>query len=166
MGADKNQFLKAIREAEAYDGPSIIIAYAPCINHGIKKGMNKAQESHEGCGRLQDTGICTDTILSLRKKVRIRSFSIPKSRRKVSGTSLWEKFVMLSSRRLSLISRKNSSIWRNRTQRTDTRHTRIWQNLKRLSSDYRYGHDIPDFRRLIRGTGYRSDAGKMHFQSE
>ena len=44
MGADKNQFLKAIREAEAYDGPSIIIAYAPCINHGIKKGMNKAQE--------------------------------------------------------------------------------------------------------------------------
>ncbi len=44
MGADKNQFLKAIKEAEAYDGPSIIIAYAPCINHGIKKGMNKSQE--------------------------------------------------------------------------------------------------------------------------
>ncbi len=44
MGADKNQFLKAVKEAEAYDGPSIIVAYAPCINHGIKKGMNKAQE--------------------------------------------------------------------------------------------------------------------------
>ncbi|MCI8284574.1 MAG: pyruvate:ferredoxin (flavodoxin) oxidoreductase [Firmicutes bacterium] len=44
MGADKNQLLKTIREAEAYDGPSLIIAYAPCINHGIKKGMNKAQE--------------------------------------------------------------------------------------------------------------------------
>ena len=44
MGADRNQFLKTIKEAEAYDGPSIIIAYAPCINHGIKKGMNKAQE--------------------------------------------------------------------------------------------------------------------------
>ena len=44
MGADQNQTLKAIREAEAYDGPSIIIAYAPCINHGVKKGMNKAQE--------------------------------------------------------------------------------------------------------------------------
>ena len=42
MGADKNQTLKAIREAEAYDGPSLIIAYAPCINHGIK--MDKAQE--------------------------------------------------------------------------------------------------------------------------
>ena len=44
MGADKNQFLKAIIEAEAYDGPSLIIAYAPCINHGIKKGMGKTQE--------------------------------------------------------------------------------------------------------------------------
>ena len=44
MGADRNQFLKTIKEAEAYNGPSIIIAYAPCINHGIKKGMNKSQE--------------------------------------------------------------------------------------------------------------------------
>ena len=43
MGADKNQALKAIKEAEAYDGPSLIIAYAPCINHGIKAGMNKSQ---------------------------------------------------------------------------------------------------------------------------
>ncbi len=43
MGADQAQTLKAIREAEAYDGPSIIIAYAPCINHGLKKGMGKAQ---------------------------------------------------------------------------------------------------------------------------
>lgn len=45
MGADKNQFMKAIKEAEAYDGPSLIIAYAPCINHGIKKGMGKSQEN-------------------------------------------------------------------------------------------------------------------------
>jgi pyruvate-ferredoxin/flavodoxin oxidoreductase len=43
MGADMNQCVKAIAEAEAYPGPSIIIAYAPCINHGIKKGMAKAQ---------------------------------------------------------------------------------------------------------------------------
>ncbi len=43
MGADQAQCLKAIREAEAYHGPSIIIAYAPCINHGLKKGMGKAQ---------------------------------------------------------------------------------------------------------------------------
>ena len=43
MGADQAQTLKAIREAEAYDGPSIIIAYAPCINHGLKAGMGKSQ---------------------------------------------------------------------------------------------------------------------------
>ncbi len=43
MGADMNQTIKAIVEAEAYDGPSLIIAYAPCINHGIKKGMANAQ---------------------------------------------------------------------------------------------------------------------------
>ena len=43
MGADQAQTLKAIREAEAYDGPSIIIAYSPCINHGLKAGMGHAQ---------------------------------------------------------------------------------------------------------------------------
>ena len=43
MGADYAQTVKAIAEAEAYPGPSLIIAYAPCINHGIKKGMAKAQ---------------------------------------------------------------------------------------------------------------------------
>jgi len=44
MGASQNQFLKALREAEAYPGPSIIIAYSPCINHGLRRGMNKSQE--------------------------------------------------------------------------------------------------------------------------
>ncbi|WP_411170669.1 pyruvate:ferredoxin (flavodoxin) oxidoreductase [Clostridium sp. MB05] len=44
MGADKNQTLKAIAEAEAYDGPSLIIAYAPCISHGIKNGMANSQD--------------------------------------------------------------------------------------------------------------------------
>ena len=43
MGADRNQAVKAIMEAENYDGPSLIIAYSPCINHGIKKGMGKAE---------------------------------------------------------------------------------------------------------------------------
>ncbi len=47
MGADFNQCVKAIAEAEAYPGPSLIIAYAPCINHGIKKGMSKAQTEEE-----------------------------------------------------------------------------------------------------------------------
>ncbi len=47
MGADYNQTVKAITEAEAYPGPSLIIAYAPCINHGIKKGMSKAQTEEQ-----------------------------------------------------------------------------------------------------------------------
>ena len=47
MGADQAQTLKAIREAEAYPGPSLIIAYAPCINHGLKAGMGKSQEEEE-----------------------------------------------------------------------------------------------------------------------
>ncbi|MBR3100291.1 MAG: pyruvate:ferredoxin (flavodoxin) oxidoreductase [Muribaculaceae bacterium] len=53
MGADNAQCLKAIREAEAYDGPSVIIAYAPCINHGLKAGMGKAQAEEQkavACG--------------------------------------------------------------------------------------------------------------------
>ena len=43
MGADRNQTLKAIAEAEAYPGPALIIAYAPCLNHGIEAGMGKTQ---------------------------------------------------------------------------------------------------------------------------
>ena len=41
LGADRAQTLKAFQEAEAYDGPSLIICYAPCINHGLKCGMGK-----------------------------------------------------------------------------------------------------------------------------
>ncbi len=47
MGADKNQTLKAIIEAENYPGPSLIIAYCPCINHGIKVGMGKTQQQEK-----------------------------------------------------------------------------------------------------------------------
>lgn len=47
MGADKNQTIKAITEAEKYDGPSLIIAYAPCISHGIKVGMSNSQEEEK-----------------------------------------------------------------------------------------------------------------------
>ena len=53
MGADQAHTLKAIREAEAYPGPSLIIAYSPCINHGLKAGMGKSQAEQEravACG--------------------------------------------------------------------------------------------------------------------
>ena len=56
MGADNAQTLKAIREAEAYDGPSLIIAYSPCINHGLKVGMGHSQEEERKaveCGYWQ-----------------------------------------------------------------------------------------------------------------
>lgn len=56
MGADKNQFMKAVVEAEKYHGPSLIICYAPCINHGMKKGMGKTQENTKdavACGYWQ-----------------------------------------------------------------------------------------------------------------
>ncbi len=44
MGANQNQFLKAVREAEAYPGPSVVIAYSPCINHGLRGGMGSTQQ--------------------------------------------------------------------------------------------------------------------------
>jgi pyruvate-ferredoxin/flavodoxin oxidoreductase len=47
MGASQNQYLKALREAEAYPGPSLIIAYSPCINHGLRFGMDKSQEEQK-----------------------------------------------------------------------------------------------------------------------
>ena len=56
MGSDKNQFMKAIKEAESYHGPSLIICYAPCINHGIKGGMTRTQSNEKdavACGYWQ-----------------------------------------------------------------------------------------------------------------
>ena len=53
MGADPNQLMRAITEAEAYPGPSVIIAYAPCINHGIKAGMDQVQQEMK---RAVDSG--------------------------------------------------------------------------------------------------------------
>jgi pyruvate-ferredoxin/flavodoxin oxidoreductase len=47
MGASQSQYLKAIREAEEYPGPSIIIAYSPCINHGLRQGMGKSQQQEK-----------------------------------------------------------------------------------------------------------------------
>jgi pyruvate-ferredoxin/flavodoxin oxidoreductase len=47
MGSNKNQFHKALMEAEAYQGPSLIIAYSPCINHGLRAGMGKSQEEEK-----------------------------------------------------------------------------------------------------------------------
>ncbi len=53
MGADPNQLIKALKEAEEYDGPSVIIAYTPCTSHGIRIGMNKVQDEMK---RAVDSG--------------------------------------------------------------------------------------------------------------
>ena len=53
MGANKNQTLKAIKEAESYDGPSLILAYSPCAEHGIKGGLANHQQTQKAaveCG--------------------------------------------------------------------------------------------------------------------
>ena len=55
MGSNKNQLVKAIQEAEAYDGPSIVIAYAPCINHGINMHETQAGRAESGRYRLLDS---------------------------------------------------------------------------------------------------------------
>src|SRR5699024_3933081 len=53
MGANMNQLTKALKEAESYDGPSLIIAYAPCINHGIRSGMGTTVKQEK---KAVDTG--------------------------------------------------------------------------------------------------------------
>ena len=82
MGADKNQTLKAIAEAEAYKGPSLIIAYAPCISHGIKTGMANSQDEAKkavesgywGLYRYNPTLIGTKNPFSLDSKEPKLSF--------------------------------------------------------------------------------------------
>ncbi len=72
MGADQAQTLKAIREAEAYPGPSLIIAYAPCINHGLKQVWVRARMKRK---RLLSavTGTCGVSTRLWKKKARIHS---------------------------------------------------------------------------------------------
>ena len=84
MGANMNQTIKAIKEAESYDGPSLIIAYSTCINHGITAGMDKGMERKWQL--TQDTGIYGDSTHFLRKKVKIHLFSILKSHLHPLGT--------------------------------------------------------------------------------
>ena len=69
MGADMNQALKAIAEAEAYPGPSLIIGYSPCEMHSIKGGMAHAQEEMKKAARLA-TGT---SIASTQPHLQVRS---------------------------------------------------------------------------------------------
>lgn len=72
MGANQAQYIKALKEAEAYPGPSLIIAYAPCINHGLKASMGKSQ-AEEKKPLSVVTGSCIVIIRCWSVKVKIRS---------------------------------------------------------------------------------------------
>ena len=93
MGADYNQCIKAITEAESYNGPSIIIAYAPCINHGIKGGMGIAQAEEKKAveaGYWQQLPLRPQHSLT---QARIRSTSTARRQPPATVTSSWVRFV-------------------------------------------------------------------------
>lgn len=79
MGANHNQYLQALKEAEAFPGPSLIIAYAPCINHGNKNGMGVSQLTEKRAVECGYWHLWRFNPL-LEKRARIRSPWIPKSR--------------------------------------------------------------------------------------
>ena len=121
MGADKNQLMKAITEAEAYKGPSLIIAYAPCINHGINMG-----KSQEEAKKAVEAGYwpCTGTIPILRRKARTPSFWTASPQRPITRTSSWAKYVTLPSRSSSPPSQTSSSTRPRRRPRASMTTTR------------------------------------------
>ena len=86
MGADYNQCIKAFQEAESYHGPSIIIAYAPCINHGIKGGMGISQTEEKNGGGRPVTGTTSALIRAAEGKNPLPS--TPRSRRPITAPSL------------------------------------------------------------------------------
>lgn len=78
MGANKRQTLKAIEEAEAYPGPSLIIAYTPCINHGISSGM-KTMLSETQKQWNAAIGVCIVTIQHWKKRKNPMTMDYKKS---------------------------------------------------------------------------------------
>ncbi len=94
MGKDKNQFMKAMQEAESYPGPSLLICYAPCINHGIKSGMGKSRTEWQKL-LTQVIGTCGDTTQFLQTKARIHLLLILKSLLLTSKSSFKVKYVTL-----------------------------------------------------------------------
>ena len=107
MGADNNQVLKAMVEAESYNGPSLVICYAPCINHGIKVAWALLSLRRKRLLR-QVTGTSSVTILALQTKERIRSCLTVKLLLHHIVTSSWAKFVITHSLVHSPKEQKNS----------------------------------------------------------
>jgi len=106
MGANMNQTIKAMVEAESYKGPSLIIAYSPCISHGIKTGMGTSIFEEK---RAVEAGycICTDTTRCLKSKARIRLFWSRKNRPLLTRSSSREKSDIHSLRMYSRCGGRN-----------------------------------------------------------
>jgi pyruvate-ferredoxin/flavodoxin oxidoreductase len=88
MGANKNQLMKALWEAETYDGPSLVIAYSPCINHGINMGLSQLEEK-----KAVDAGYWLLYRYDPRRRKRGKTHwcSIPRNPRGISGSFSWER---------------------------------------------------------------------------
>ena len=96
LGANPAQAVKVIAEAEAYNGPSLIIGYAPCELHGIVKGgMNHCQDEMKAGSGRQVTGICSHSIQHLRQKERIHLLLLQNQVMEHIRTSLIMRLVIL-----------------------------------------------------------------------
>ena len=121
LGANFNQAIKAIKEAESYEGPSLIIAYCPCINHGIKGGMKNSllsakQAVESGYWNLFDfdprrslSGIPALHVESKKQSLPYKDFLMTESRYSVLKNILPEKFDLLAekSEKISLQREEN-----------------------------------------------------------
>ncbi len=106
--------MKAVAEAEAYPGPSLIIAYSPCINHGIKAGMGKAQEEQRKAVAAGYWDLYRYNP-QLKEEGKIHSPWIPKNQLKTSKTSLKVKFVTHPWLKQLQMLQKNCSLKLNKT---------------------------------------------------
>ena len=127
MGADNAQTLKAFREAEAYHGPSLIIGYAPCINHGlkIKGGMGRSQAEE---ARAVDCGYwhLWRTTQSWQNRARTHSLLTQKNQTGVSSvTSCLVRCVTCLYRRHILTKRRNCLLRQRRWLSSAINHTYV-----------------------------------------
>ena len=120
MGANRAQAQKALMEAEAYDGPSIVFAYAPCINHGI--GYDENRRLKKSVQLSQATGRCTATILLLKKAKS--SHGKPRTRLPPTRTSSEARDAIQRFRQPTPNMLKSSSHWRKKMPRREWLSTR------------------------------------------
>lgn len=126
MGANYNQCIKAMLEAEAYDGPSLIICYAPCINHGIKAGMGRAQTEEKNAVAAGYWHLFRFNPNGENKKLTIDS---------KEPTSNYRDFLMGEVRYNSLL-RKNPEKAEHLFQKSEIESNNKYKYLKKIEDIY------------------------------